>query len=526
MNLLLNFHPLSDELPSNYADRLGISYTSIVTNEHKKENGQFFTPTPIARLMSSFCNNQEEEIKILDPGSGIGILTCSLIEHLVSKNKNLQYIHLVAYETDVHLVSFLEKSLSYLRQWLLQQNISLTYVLCIDDFALANSKYIAANNESKDTFDIIISNPPYFKLSKDDERAKAAKIIASGQANIYSVFMAIATQLLTDNGELIFITPRSFASGNYFKTFREFFFQAVAIEKIHLFVSRRDTFNRDSVLQETIIMKGRKKGIPNIQFNQIAVSSSLGLKDIQNPTIKLYRSDELIDFSTKEKMLHLPTNEEEEFVINLFKSWSGSLHKYNIQISTGPVVSFRALNFIHDQFQNGTTFLAPLFWLHNVDKMSLNWPIQKPNKGQYIKITDESKSILLPNKDYILLRRFSTKDDKSRLIATPFFSSTTKSDYIGVENKVNYIYRPKGVLEKNEVIGLCALLNSNLFDMYFRTFNGNVNVSATELREITLPPLETIKALGEQIINTNDYSLVSLNNLVNEIFDINHILAA
>ena len=38
----------------------------------------------------------------------------------------------------------------------------------------------------------------------------------------------VAAKLLKEGGELIFITPRSFASGNYFRAFREAFFQAVS----------------------------------------------------------------------------------------------------------------------------------------------------------------------------------------------------------------------------------------------------------------------------------------------------------
>jgi adenine-specific DNA-methyltransferase len=229
----------------------------------------------------------------------------------------------------------------------------------------------------------------------------------------------------------------------------------------------------------------------------------------------------LIDFNTKEKMLHLPTNDYEEHVVNLFRSWPGSLNKYNIQISTGPVVSFRAWDFIYKEYENSTVFLSPLFWLHNVHKMTLDWPQPKANKGQYIRILNESKSILIPNKDYILIRRFSTKDDKSRLIAAPYFSDFTKSEYIGVENKVNYIYRPMGYLERNEIIGLCALLNSDLFNTYFRTFNGNVNVSATELREMSLPPLDIIKSIGDKIILTKNDSMLFINDVVNEIFELN-----
>ena len=152
--------------------------------------------------------------------------------------------------------------------------------------------------------------------------------------------------------------------------------------------------------------------------------------------------------------------------------------------------------------------------------MILAWPLSKPNKGQYVRIENESKAILIPNKNYILLRRFSTKDDKSRLIAAPYFCNFIKSDYVGVENKVNYIYRPKGHLDRNEVVGLCALLNSALFDSYFRIFNGNVNVSATELREIPLPPLEIIKEIGDKIILSNDFSVENTNKIVIEQFEL------
>jgi adenine-specific DNA-methyltransferase len=128
-------------------------------------------------------------------------------------------------------------------------------------------------------------------------------------------------------------------------------------------------------------------------------------------------------------------------------------------------------------------------------------------------------SLLIPNKNYILLRRFSSKDDKNRLIAAPYFSNYIHSDFIGVENKVNYIYRPKGHLERNEVVGLCALLNSSLFDSYFRIFNGNVNVSATELKEMSLPPLETIQEIGDTIILSNNFSVESTNRIVNEYYE-------
>ena len=179
---------------------------------------------------------------------------------------------------------------------------------------------------------------------------QAAKAVVNGHPNIYSLFMAISARLLKDDGQLVFITPRSYASGGYFKVFREYFFKIFEIDKVHLFVSRKDTFNRDKVLQETVIIKGTRKQKTN-PAHQVCVSSSQGLKDIKTPEIKAFQLKQLIDLTSNEKILFLPTNDFEESIINIFKNWSESpsgstLNTYNIQISTGPVVAFRARNFI------------------------------------------------------------------------------------------------------------------------------------------------------------------------------------
>ena len=491
---------ITGELPSHYADRLGVNYAKSVNQEHKKTNGQFFTPVEIAGLMGSFAESGESSLRILDPGCGTTILTCALLESIVQNNSKLKEVDLTVYETDKAIIPYTNESLDYLRSWLKEKNIKLKIYIHTNDFILENADcltdYGNLFSQTIEPFDIIVSNPPYFKLPIDDKRAVAAKAVINGHPNIYAIFMAISARLLKENGQLIFITPRSYASGSYFKLFREYFFKIIEIDKVHLFVSRKDTFNRDKVLQETVIIKGTRKGKTNPK-HKVNVYSSHGLKDIDSPIIKSFAQKELIDLNSNEKILYLPTSDSDEAILNVFKNWNGNLNKY----------------------KNGDIFLAPLFWLHQVKKMVLEWPMPKPDKGQYVKIHDESKSILIPNKNYVLLRRFSAKDDKSRLVAAPYFCNFVEAEYIGVENKVNYIYRPKGHLERNEVVGICALLNSSLFDSYFRIFNGNVNVSATELREIPLPPLEAIKEIGNSIILSNDFSVDNANKMVSEQFE-------
>lgn len=514
-------HNRDNESPASFAQRLGERYMSTISNSSKKEKGQFFTPIEIARFMSEQISIEKEDISILDPGCGTCVLSCALIEKLVQQH-TVRRIRLVVYETDSGVVTYTKQALAYLAETLKNQNIVFDYIIYEDDFILKNYQALdlscSSHRKDADKFDFIISNPPYFKLPKDDERVKAAQQIVDGQPNIYSLFMAVSAGLLNDGGELIFIVPRSFASGRYFRLFRAYFLGAIEISFIHLFNTRKDTFAKDDVLQETVIVKGLRRD--EMTFNHgICISYSEGITDLDVSRQKVYPYADIVDTTSKDKIIHLPVNEREEAIIRLFKSWSGSLNKYNIQISTGPVVAFRMEDSLCDK--TVAPDVAPLFWLHNVVKMLVDHPVEYKGKKQYTKISAQTQRVLIPNRNYVFLRRFSTKDDKSRLIAAPYLCNTTHARYIGVENKLNYIYRPKGHLDRTEVIGISALLDSDLFDDYFRTFNGNVNVSATELRSMPLPDLEIIKAIGKELILKNNFSIENVNEIVNNYFRIN-----
>lgn len=527
MNLEESISPIApnkDELPSQFADRLGMEYSARVSGEYKKSNGQFFTPVGIADYMGNLAESAPNirELHILDPGCGTGILSCSLIEKLVLNNENLRKIRLTVYETDNDLIPYTQNALDYLQVWLQSRNVSLSCTLSANDFILDNegcfedsdSLFFSGNSYGK--YDIAILNPPYFKIPKEDKRAIVATSIVYGQPNIYSIFLSTAAKLLKSGGGIIFITPRSFSSGHYFRAFRESFLSEIELDNIHLFGSRTDTFNRDEVLQEVLIIRGTKKSNAPNRSSELTLTSSRGIEDLTSPVISRYRTSDLIDFNTKEKIIHLPVTEEEGRIIRLFKSWSGNLRKYNIQISTGPVVAFRAKDLLHEK-PGRNIVLAPLFQLHNASMMSLRWPLRKGSKAQYIEIREETMPLLIPNKNYIFLRRFSSKDDKSRLVATPYSADTVQSGYIGVESRIDYIDRPGGILSQNESFGFATIFNSGLFDTYLRTLNGDTDLSAAGLREIPLPDLDSIKRIGDMIIAERGVSQEKIDEIVSQV---------
>lgn len=514
-----NIAPAAGETPVQFADRLGEYYTGTVTSDHKKGLGQFFTPRQIAQFMATFGKQEKQTIRILDPGCGIGILSAALAEALITGN-TVRTIELVAFETDVDILPLAEKCFHYLSSWLHKRNIAFTFFLCKNDFILHNSVILANKKDTNELYDIVISNPPYFKLPKDDERAVAARAVIYGQTNIYSIFLLIAAKLLKEDGLLIFITPRSFCSGNYFRLFRELFFSIIDLTHIHLFQSRKNAFKRDKVLQENIIVTGIKKSA-TVPRTTLTLSVSNGADDIAGRRIKEYAYTSLINFDSSQKILHLPSSETDEQVIAIFKTWTGSLASYGLDISTGPVVDFRSLKLIRKKPGKQT---VPLIWLHNIDSMQFLWP--RPNgykgkeKNQYIINNKAAASRLIKNRNYVFLRRFSSKEDNRRLVAAPYFqTSQPEMPMLGVENHLNYIYRKNEALTTEETIGLAAMLNSRLFDLYFRTFNGNINVSATELRDFPLPDFALIHTLGQRIADYNARAMVyDIDSLVAEIF--------
>ncbi len=515
----VHIKPLVGEKPSQFAERVGMEYADTSIQTDKKHKGQFFTPLAIAEFMGRLATPPKKNtVSVLDPGCGLAILSCALIEHLVECS-NLDRITLILFETDNRLALLTENVLDHLKSWCIDKKVELEYEFKDSDFvleycdSLMDEGTIFSCLPEAGKFDYIISNPPYFKLPKDDVRSRSCACIIDGQTNIYALFMAICAKLLAYRGQMIFITPRSFASGRYFRSFRNFLFRRVHIDFIHLFNTRRDTFAKDSVLQELVITRMR----PFVGSSNVIVSYSHGILDLNSSRQKEYVASDIVDVFSDEKVVYLPVDNRDEAVLGLFRSWNGNMEKYGIKISTGPVVAFRASDYITSESGSNT---VPLYWLHNVEKMLCDHPIQKKGKGQYIVVAPETKKVLLPNKNYILLRRFSSKDDSSRLIAAPYFGNMSHYEFIGIENKLNYIYRPKGHLRRDEVMGLTALLDSEIFDVWFRTFNGNINVSATELRMMPLPPMETIREIGRKIILRNNYSLDFINELITGYFKI------
>ncbi len=516
--------PHEGERPSTYAERLGRLYANLTQSARKRSLGQYFTPLEAACFMAQMYHSVGQRLHVLDPGAGAGILSCALCESLVRRNEGPREITLDVYETDVALAEYLEQSLTYANEWLQPKGVNLHFRIHTEDFVLSNAEILSNLYPlfprpplHSGKFDLVIANPPYFKLPKSDPRAHAAAAVVWGQPNIYAIFMAISAQMLREGGEMIVISPRSYAAGNYFQLFRERFFALMRPDAIHLFDSRREAFSRDEILQENMILRAlRMSNWTNDGKTKVEVSRSAGIHDLSRLHKRFVRLSEVLDISSSDKVLRIPVADEDDEIVEIVRSWPGNLRSYGLEISTGPVVPFRAVPLISPEGKVPQTH-APLLWMQNVTAMRIDWPVTARNKSQYIVANEESRPLLVKNRNYVLLRRFSAKEAARRLVAAPLLAVVMDAPFVGLENHLNYVHRPGGELSAEEACGLAALFNSSLLDRYFRTFNGNTQVSATELRAMPLPQLNLIKKLGERA-GADNSDLSELDILVNELF--------
>lgn len=512
---LLTFAPapeVAEQGPVAFCDWLGRLYAIHADENYRKKHGQFFTPPEIARYMAKLAQPVGSGGRVLEPGAGTGILIAALAECWMQEHVP-SFWQVSAYESDPSLRPALTLALGFIRHWLGERGVRFSFTIHATDFILDNlSRLRPAPLLDEVCSDaapqLVISNPPYLKLPKTDPRVAVLSEVVYGQPNLYTLFMAGAAKLLqAESGQLVFIVPRSFCSGLYFRKFRRWFFQTIRLQRVHLFESRTEAFSRDEVLQENLILVGAKTTAP---VKQIGISNSYGATDLEAAPVRWLAAHLVIDPASVEAVLNLPTASSDSILHEFFQRWPDRLNTLGFEISTGPVVPFRTRALV----EHSGSDTAPLLWVHHIGRMAVTWPLTAFPKPQYIRVDAESRGLLLPNQNYVLVRRFSPKEENSRITAAPCLKGAFPGDLLGVENHVNYIHKPGGIMSQAEALGLAAFLNSRWVDQYFRISSGNTQVSATELRALPLPPLEQLRRIGQRLEAANGLSIVGLVNRV------------
>jgi adenine-specific DNA-methyltransferase len=482
-----------------------IEYLCLKSKTERKKIGQFFTAQAAARFMGSLLDTGTKEVRIADPGTGTGILAAAVLNHIF-ESKQVRHVVLDLFENDENVLHVLEQNIEAWKRIADSRGVCLTVTLVKDNFITHNQSNWA-NDFHQGKYDFIISNPPYRKLQKSAVEAKIMEDIVYGQPNMYFLFMAMACKLLKDDGEMVFIIPRSWTSGLYFKEFREYFLSNMCIERIHQFVSRRRVFEHENVLQETIIVKSKKT---QKRLEEILISSSNSINDFADQYVLSIPYNTCVK-EKGDRFVYLPTSEEEVDILLAMESFGNTLADLGFRMRTGPTVDFRMAEAIHDKPEEDD---FPLLWPQNISSGKIQFPVLNL-PGQYI--SGERKPLLIENGNYLFVKRFSSKEEKRRLQPAILLAGLF-SDYkmFSAENHLNYITKGNSGLGRDEAYGLFVIFNSTLWDRYYRILNGSTQVNATECNHLPLPGLQTIRKLGKCIQMKKDHSTESCDELIME----------
>ncbi len=454
-------------------------YLGERNKEYRKEFSQFFTSLSIAQLMSSKIIIEKEEITLLEPSAGLGILIYASVLEL--KNKNVKKIKITAIEYDKNLCEILEENLKFLKEELLNE-IEITFEIINDNFIelYGNSwknNQLKIFKEEFEKYDLIISNPPFKKINKESKENIYFDKFITGQPNIYHLFIALSLKLLEDKGQYIVISPKNYLGGRYTQNLRKFIFQEYSLIYLHLFDERNKVFGNE-VLQEICIASFLKKICEDLVITYNG--------NLKNP-FKIQTSKILLPETYG---LFFPRKKEDMDLLEEVSKKGLKLSEQNLKFNIGKVVQFRIGEKdksveLYDRKKGN----IPLLIVSHIKRNSIEYKkIGKEYKQKNISITynKETESKVIKNENYVIFRKNVDYESEYFIQAAVYDKKTFDTDFIAIDNNLVYI-SGKNEMCLEKAFKICNYLNSKEFENYYKMINNSHTINAYEIEEMIFP---------------------------------------
>jgi hypothetical protein len=176
--------------------------TSSLSKKEKKDNGIYFTPPSCVRknieLLKEYLPEEiKEGFTILEPSCGSGEYIKALCE-----DDMFSLCKIAGVEINKTIFDAIQK--------LHDTNTNIT---------LLNSDFLKYSCDS--TYNLILGNPPYFVLKKEDVVPEYNKFY-DGRPNIFILFVVKCLGMLANGGILSFVLPKSFMNCLYYDKTRKY----------------------------------------------------------------------------------------------------------------------------------------------------------------------------------------------------------------------------------------------------------------------------------------------------------------
>ena len=301
----------------------------------------------------------------------------------------------------------------------------------------------------KGGFDIVIANPPYKIVSKDDplktNYESLYKVAYGGKRNLYHLFFEKGVYLNKEHGALSYITPDTYFSGNDTVALREFLIKHVTIFNIIHYTEKDKVFDNVTQAVAVIVMSTFKSSDNSFEILGKNNKTVIRYSGLTKETKFIFKSDnEVISQMKKSSLTFNDVTKSYKGDVNL-----GLKKSYFCEIKqTNALPLVRGIQLSQYGYEAGEEYCL---------KDALN--------------KDETM------KERIVLQEVANMGQEQRIKAT-ILQNVICGD------SCNLLY------SKNEKISnyvVLAVLNSKAVNYYFKYFNQTNHVPVGELRKIPFP---------------------------------------
>lgn len=477
--------------------------------------GQFFTPELAAALIVGLPRLPDTgRLRVLDPGAGAGSLSAAIAARVLRECPKLE-LEVVAVELDEAVAAFLRETLSDIEQAFEAVGSGAKTRVVVGDYIELATSLLVNDDALDEPFDLVLMNPPYRKLAVSSAHRRALALNGAECPNLYAAFLALGAQAIASGGQLVAITPRSFANGPYFGQFRSYLLDRIALDRLHVFESRSTVFSDTGVLQENVIFSGTRDG----QRSQVALTVSRGHKD--SPLERVVDYADVVRPGDVDRFIRILSDDSDTSVAETMAALPATLLDLGVQASTGRVVDFRSRECLSTADEVGS---VPLIYPGNIRGGVVQWPREIRKAQGFIVRSEADFKLLLPRGYYVVIKRFSAKEERRRVVAAVW--DPLKIDQpIAFENHLNVMHAGGEGLDHDLAVGLSYWLNSSIVDVFFRTFSGHTQVNATDLRSLRFPKLDGLRALG-QGYDTQLPAQENIDQLISEVLGLSAVTAS
>lgn len=391
---------------------LSYKLTKKLAKDVKKNNGIYFTPPNTVRQNITYIEPYMKNIKnILEPSCGSCEYILALHERFPDTIINGIEYNQVIYDEIKHISN--------------------------EKIHISNNDFLKFTHIEK--YDLIIGNPPYYVLKKDDVNTEYYKYF-DGRPNIFITFILKSIELLNDKGIISFVLPKSFLNCLYYDKTRNFINKSMTILNILECNDKYIETQQDTII---FIIQKDKTNDKNKSF----------VKDIGNYTI----------FGTKENIIR----------INKLTQNSTSLFNLNFKINIGTVV----WNQVKGLLCNDET-KTRLIYSNDIkdNKLSIK-QYSNEEKKNFINKNGITKPLLVINRGYGV----------GKYIFEYCIINEDRNDEYLIENHLMCVNYTKDI-DKEELVKLYKKIIKSLEDVrtleFVKIYFGNSAINSTELNYV------------------------------------------